>query len=120
MTTSWYASLVLVAALLPTTSTYAIEAKDTSYLCAAEFSAGLDFNKRSKKWKSAKFRPTKKFALRLKFLSSDIRKDHVGNDENVADFNVAVTDAGSDNPIPCYPRQPEKHSITIKLDDPWF
>jgi len=120
MTTSRYASLVLVAALLPTTPTYAIEAKDTSYFCGVEFSAGLAFNKSTKQWRSAKLKPTKKFVLRLKFLSSGIRKDDLGNDESVSDFNVTVTDAGSDNPLPCYPSQPQKSSITTKLDDPWF
>jgi hypothetical protein len=120
MNTSRYTSVVLVAAFLPTTSTYAIEARDTSYFCGVEFSAGLAFSKSTKKWKSAKLRPTRKFVLRLKFLASGIRKDRLGNDESAGDFNVTVTDAGSDNPTPCYPSQPEKYSITTKLDDPWF
>lgn len=41
---------------------------DGSYYCVAEFSGGVAYDERLKKWDSARFRPTDKFIVQFKYI----------------------------------------------------
>jgi hypothetical protein len=81
---------ILGIAFVSSLSTGAVgfEPKDASYFCTAEISAGLAYNKLSKKWNSATFQADEKFVLRMKYLQS-------------SDFKVTITPAGSNDALPC-------------------
>jgi hypothetical protein len=89
----------------------AMAAKDASYFCTVEFSGGIAFNERFKKWESTTFRPEGKFVLKLKYLKVRTQKDFLGKDETVTDFNVTLTQAGSNLPSPCLSTGDEWSSI---------
>ena len=60
MRTAYLAALPLL--LAGATAEAQIAPKDASYLCVVEFSAGLRYNERTKKWEGATFRPQAKFS----------------------------------------------------------
>ena len=96
---------LIAVLLLGLSDSRAIELKNASYFCAVEFAGGLAFNKTLKKWESAKFRADSKFILKLEFLRRGIQKAPTGVDEPFADFNVTITEAGTNNINPCFPME---------------
>jgi hypothetical protein len=85
--------------------------KDASYFCTAEISAGLAFDKSVKNWDSKTFRADGKFTLRMKYLNSR-RVTYGGEDFVVGDFEVTITNAGSNNVTACNTDFGEKPRVT--------
>jgi hypothetical protein len=98
------ASSLIAVFLLGLSDSRAIELKNASYFCTVEFAGGLAFNESLKKWDSAKFLPHRKFVLKLQFISKGIQKDAGGKDQPVADFKVALTEAGTNDGSYCFPQ----------------
>jgi hypothetical protein len=67
--------------------------KDATYYCAAEISAGLSFDKSSKKWAGMKFGTDEKFILQMKYLNSR-KVEYPLETVVVGDFNVTITRSG--------------------------
>lgn len=84
-------------ALLAVPALAKAEIQDASYFCTAEYSAGLAYDKASKRWVSSTFNPRQKFVLALKYAGSRA----VGDKKSDA-FDVTVTDAGSNLAVPCF------------------
>jgi hypothetical protein len=97
---SYAIAMSVIVASGPSASN-AMAPKDASYFCTVEFVGGIAFNQTLKRWDSAKFRPERKFVLKLKYLTTRTQKDLFGKDETVTDFNVTLTEAGSNSPLPC-------------------
>ena len=97
----YYAIAISAITPLGLSVSNAMAPKDASYFCTVELAGGLAFNQNLKKWESAKFRPERKFVLKLKYLTTRTQKDFLGKDETVTDFNVTLTAAGSNSSEPC-------------------
>jgi hypothetical protein len=104
----YYAIVMSAIAPLGSSVSNAMAPQDASYYCIVEFAGGLAFNPTLKKWESAKFRPERKFVLKLKYLTTRTQKDYAGRDETVSDFNVTLTASGSNSSEPC-----------LKVGDEW-
>lgn len=94
-------SLLLVAGVVASPAAARFELKDATYFCTAEISAGLAFNKSTKKWESTTFKADEKFALKMKFLRVRKVNNSLGKEEDVFDFNVSITMAGTNYASPC-------------------
>jgi hypothetical protein len=94
---------ILSAAILiaSVTTASAQLGKDASYFCLAEAVGGLSYDERTKKWIGSSLRADKKFVLRLKFLNNRVEKSIFNQDETVYDYNVTITEAGSNFVGPC-------------------
>jgi hypothetical protein len=105
---------ILSAAILiaSVTTANAQLGKDASYFCIAEVVGGLAYDAGMKKWKATSFRADKKFILRLKFLNNRLEKSVFNQDETVYDYNVTITEAGSNFAGPCVGRG-QKH-VTVR------
>jgi hypothetical protein len=95
-------SVILMSALCTgvAAEAWGVDFKNATYFCTAEISAGLGFDKSSKKWNSMAFRADEKFVLRMQYLKS--RKVETFSGETVlGDFNVTITKQGSNYASPC-------------------
>jgi hypothetical protein len=95
--------VIAISAITPLvlSASSAMAPKDASYYCTVEFAGGLTFNQTLKKWESAKFRPERKFVLKLKYLTTRTQNDYLGTNETVTDFNITLTAAGSNSSELC-------------------
>ena len=111
-------SLLLVAGIVASPAVARFELKDATYFCTAEISAGLAFNKSTKKWESTTFKADEKFVLRMKYLRVRNVKDSLGKEEAVFDFNVSITKAGTNYASPCNSHGSSQQSpITVNQYD---
>jgi hypothetical protein len=92
------------------------ESKDGAYHCVVEMSAGLGFDRTSKKWFATTFRVDQKFVLRMKYGGSRMAKV-TGEEVQVSDYDITITDAGTDFDRPCSHNQ---KMATIHDDDGGF
>ncbi|MFK4650081.1 hypothetical protein ABIF97_000015 [Bradyrhizobium japonicum] len=71
---------------------------DGSYNCVAEFSGGVAYDEVSKKWDSARFRPSDKLIVRFKYLGPTL----CGGQDCYSDqYLVSITPSGSDKASVC-------------------
>jgi hypothetical protein len=112
-------TIILISTASQPCRAYSLEPRNASFYCRVEFSGGISFNEISGRWDSAHFVPVQRFTLKLQFISSDVRKDHQGNDESVANFKAAIIREESHMPASWFPNGCET-DITVKLDNPWF
>ncbi|MCK1459614.1 hypothetical protein IVB34_14755 [Bradyrhizobium sp. 2] len=102
---------------LASTTARAIEPRDRTYYCTPEAVGGVRYDEQLKKWRSANFRPSGNFVLKLQYVSS--RKDRMfsGADEStVHEFKVTVTEAGSSKELPCTNMRDYKLPISVWPD----
>jgi len=95
--------LTLLGAMVPLTSD-AQEAEDASYFCKSEMAAGLTYNSRLKKWEGVQLSSESsfsKFILRMKFMNERVRRNVLGEEEDVIDYEVTVTEAEANNSFSC-------------------
>jgi len=102
----------LVVATLALVQSAFSQSKDGAYHCVVEMSAGLAFDGASKKWSAAALRVDQKFVLRMKYGGS-----HIEEGKQVSDYDITITDAGTDFDRPCSNNQ---KMITIHDDDGGF
>jgi len=105
-------SAAILIACVPLSTANAQLVKDASYFCVAEVVGGLAYDAGMKKWIATSFRAEKKFVLRLKFLTNRVEKSVFNQDETVYDYNVTITEAGSNFAGPCLGRG-QKH-VTVR------
>src|SRR5262245_30880399 len=110
------ATLVTLLLIIFSTGALGFDAKDASYFCTSEISAGLAFDKSPKKWDSKTFRADGKFILRMKYLKS--RRVTFGGEGVVGDFEVTITKSGSNYSSPCtYDFDQKLRVITVNQYD---
>jgi len=102
----------LVGATLALVQPAFSQSKDGAYYCVVEMSAGLAFDGASKKWSAAALRVDQKFVLRMKYGGS-----HIEEGKQVSDYDITITDAGTDFDRPCSSNQ---KMVTIHDDDGGF
>jgi hypothetical protein len=97
-----FRSMLLAALFLPIA--YAQESKDASYFCTREMAAGLAYNNSLKRWEGVQL-PSEgsfsKFVLRMRFLKERVQKNILDELEDVSDYEVTITEAGSNSGFPC-------------------
>jgi hypothetical protein len=71
---------------------------DGSYYCVTEFSGGVAYDEKSKKWESARFLPTEKFVVHFKYIGPHLL---YGGQSYSDDYFVTVTPSGSDKMETC-------------------
>ena len=71
---------------------FAQQATEGTYFCAAESSGGIFYNDQTKKWEGTSFRPLSKFTLRIKYVRTTTQGD---------EYAVTVTPYGRDVALPC-------------------
>jgi hypothetical protein len=111
--------VVLVSMMGQPCRALSLQPRNASFYCEVKFSGGIAFNELSKRWDSAQFLPVDRFVLKLQFISSDVRKDSRGDDENVTNFRATITKEELYRPASWFGSGCET-SITVKPDDPWF
>jgi hypothetical protein len=92
------------------------QSKDRAYYCVVEMSAGLALDRTSKKWDATTFRVDQKFVLHMKYGGSRMAKV-IGEEVQVSDYDITITDAGTDFDRPCSNNQ---KMVTIHDDDGGF
>jgi hypothetical protein len=102
----------LAALLASSPSELASEAQNLTYFCVEEFSGGLHYDETAKKWRGATFRANTKFILRLKHVRSRTFKNFFGQNEQVQDYDVSITESGSSVAEPCH-NYPASKMITL-------
>ena len=102
---------LIVASLALVQSAFS-QSKDGAYHCVVEMSAGLGFDRTSKKWFATTFRVDQKFVLRMKYGGSRIEEG-----KQVSDYDITIMDAGTDFDRPCSSNQ---KMVTIHDDDGGF
>lgn len=93
--------IAALALILLSNSASAFPAKDASYYCNAVATGGLWFNANSGQWEPTKFKPDRKFVLKLRFLAQRQQKNIFDQIETVGDFEITLTEAGTNNDLPC-------------------
>ena len=71
---------------------FAQEANEGAFSCAAESSGGIFYNDQTKKWEGTRFRPLSKFILRVKYVRTAAEGD---------EYAVTVTPNGRNDALPC-------------------
>ena len=99
---TWWVRLVVVSLALSLfcASSVAQQRRDGAYFCTEEFVGGLSYNENTKKWESSRFKPHRKFVLRLKFIQAQSKKKSYG-EYNYAEYETTVTGAGETFAAPC-------------------
>lgn len=90
-----------IAIVLVSSPAAALPAKDASYYCNAVASGGIFYNTGTAQWEPTRFKPDRKFVLKLRFLAQRQQKDLFDQLETVGDFEVTMTDAGTSRALPC-------------------
>jgi len=90
-----------------------IAPKDASYSCAAEFAGGIRYNEQTKRWEGPTLKPEAKFVMRMQHVRSIKRKNFRGKDEPAQVFDVTITKADSNTPLPCYSWQVPSRSVVL-------
>ena len=93
-------SAAILIACVPLTTASAQPGNDASYFCTEEVSGGLAYDVRMKKWKGTALNTNRRFVLRLKFLRTRFQTV-LGSNAMVHDYDVTITDAGSNTPQFC-------------------
>src|SRR5215813_10849546 len=73
-------------------ASFAQQAKEGTYSCAAESSGGIFYNNQTKKWEGTGFRPLSKFVLKLKYVRTATEVD---------EYAATITPDGSNDAIAC-------------------
>jgi hypothetical protein len=77
---------------------------DAAYLCTSEMAVGFQYNKSLKKWEAVTLGSEGlfgKFILRLKHLKDRVQRSPSGENEDVADYVVTITEMGTDTAVAC-------------------
>jgi hypothetical protein len=93
----------LSVAALPV-GAYGQDSDDASYLCMREMAAGLAYNNSLKKWEGAPLHSEgsfNRFTLRMRFLHDRVRRNTSGEEEDVTDYEVTITEAETNYGFPC-------------------
>lgn len=107
--------------ILASTRAHAIEPRDATYYCAAEAAGGIAYDEQLKRWRSANFRPDKKFVLKLKFLSSAKEKMFEWTGPEIVNrFSITVTAAGSNTDTPCRNIQDRGAPVDVWGNNDWL
>jgi hypothetical protein len=96
---------MLLSAFMATATvavSFAQQANDDTYFCAAESSGGIFYNDQTKKWEGTSFRPLSKFTLRLKYVRTTTQGD---------EYAVTVTPDGRNVALPCASHQTQLAQI---------
>jgi len=83
---------------------HAENSKDASYFCVREMTAGLKYNNSFKKWEGVQLHSEgsfNKFILRMKFLKERVQRNILGDEEDVSDYEVTITEAETNYGFPC-------------------
>jgi hypothetical protein len=109
-------SFISVLVLILTGSASAVaQSRDAAYYCVAEAAGGLKYNETTKKWEGASFSPEAKFVLRMNFLRGRVQKEEYSSlvaEEQVSDYTVTITTAGSNTGVDCVSQYPSK-TVTV-------
>src|SRR6266540_4114079 len=76
------------------------EQHDGSYYCVTEFSGGIAYDERLKKWEGAIFRPSGKFVVYFKYIGPHILEGSGGH-SFTDDYFVTITNSGSSKMESC-------------------
>ncbi len=106
--------LLAITSLISTTAARA-ESKNTSLYCVAEFAEGAWFNSSIKRWDGSVFRPESKFIMRATFLRTRTDQTTINYPIQFDDYNVTITESGSDFTIDCY-RDGEGNSKIVSFN----
>src|SRR5665213_4538844 len=71
---------------------------DAAYLCTSEMAVGVEYNKSLKKWEAVTVGSEglfSKFILRLKHLKDRVQRGPSGENEDVTDYVVTITETGT-------------------------
>ena len=74
---------------------------DGVYLCTKEFSGGLAYDAKTKKWHSTTFKPDGKFVLRLKYTGQIIEKTFGSEKIAYYQYDIMLTPAGTSEEYSC-------------------
>jgi hypothetical protein len=77
---------------------------DVAYLCTSEMAVGFEYNKSLKKWEAVTLGSEglfSKFILRLNHLKDRVQRDPSGENEDVTDYVVTITETGTNAAVPC-------------------
>ena len=79
-------------AVTTVTASVAQQSHEGSYSCTTEASGGIFYNDQTKKWDGTRFRPFRKFVLRLKYVRTAAEGD---------EHSATVTSDGRNDSLPC-------------------
>src|SRR4029077_11724330 len=71
---------------------FAQQANEGAYSCAAKSSGGIFYNDQTKKWEGTSFHPLSKFTLKLKYVRTATDGD---------EYAATVTPSGGNDTLPC-------------------
>jgi hypothetical protein len=95
-------STLLASVIAPTS--HAQNSEDASYFCTSEMAAGLAYNATLKKWEGVQLSAEgsfSRFILRMKFLKERVQRNIADEEEDVNDYEVSITEAGTNSAFPC-------------------
>lgn len=95
-------STVLTAVFALTS--HAQNSEDASYFCTRQMAAGLAYNATLQKWEGVQLSAEgsfSRFILRMKFLKERVHRNILDEEEDVNDYEVSITEAGTNSPFPC-------------------
>ncbi|EKS39846.1 hypothetical protein HMPREF9695_01807 [Afipia broomeae ATCC 49717] len=97
------------------TPAFSLPSEDAAYFCTVLFSGGISYDSFSKQWGSAKFRPSEKFVLKLRFLQEREEPPYVPSlpPTKYKDFQISLTEAGKNTSRPCHNTSNAKLPVSI-------
>ncbi len=111
---------VLLCVMAGIVQAAAFEIRDAAFFCLEEFGGGITFDKQTRRWRSATFRPADKFVLKVAFIEKRTEKDPVGNDEEVLLYYISITKQGTQQQSFCFSTSRERKGLGVRIDAEGF